>query len=66
MTTQAEFFQEHAVNGELTDAQTLKMLHLPEGDTSATLESGKPDAAASEEATTDEVQGKQDEKKEAT
>ena len=66
MTTQAEFFQEHAVNGELTDAQTLKMLHLPEGDTSATLESGKPDAAASEEATTDEVQGKQDDKKEAT
>ena len=66
MTTQAEFFQEHAVNGELTDAQTLKMLHLPEGDTSATLESGKPDAAASDEATTDEVQGKQDEKREAT
>lgn len=66
MTTQAEYFQEHAVNGELTDAQTLKMLHLPEGDTSATLESGKPDAAASEEATTDEVQGKQDDKKEAT
>ena len=64
MTTQAEYFQEHAVNGELTDAQTLKMLHLPEGDTSATLESGKPDAAASDEATTDEVQGKQDEKKE--
>ena len=66
MTTQAEFFQEHAVNGELTDAQTLKMLHLPEGDTSATLESGKPDAAASDEATTDNVQGKQDDKKEAT
>lgn len=64
MTTQAEYFQEHAVNGELTDAQTLKMLHLPEGDTSATLESGKPDAAASEEATNDEVQGKQDEKNE--
>ena len=66
MTTQAEFFQEHAVNGELTDAQTLKMLHLPEGDTSATLESGKPDAAASDEANTDNVQGKQDDKKEAT
>jgi len=46
MTTQSEFFLEHAVNGELTDAQMLQMINLPEGDTSAMLESGTPDAAA--------------------
>lgn len=46
MTTQSEFFLEHAVNGELTDAQMLQMMNLPEGDTSAMLESGTPDAAA--------------------
>ena len=46
MTTQAEFFQEHAVNGELTDAQMLQMMNLPAGDTSALLDGGMPDAAA--------------------
>lgn len=64
MTTQSEFFLEHAVNGELTDAQMLQMMNLPEGDTSVLLESGKPDAAATDEAKPDEVQGKaEDEKK---
>lgn len=44
MTTQAEFFQAHAVDGKLTDAQMVQLLELPEGDTSTTLEtSGEPD-----------------------
>lgn len=55
MTTQSEFFQEHAVNGELTDAQMLQMMSLPEGDTSALLEGGTPDATA--QATPDGKQG---------
>lgn len=46
MTTQAEFFQAHAVDGQLTDAQMLQLLELPEGDTSAMLDGGKPDTAA--------------------
>lgn len=57
MTTQSEFFQEHAVNGELTDAQMLQMMNLPEGDTSALLESGMPAATESAEATPDGEQG---------
>lgn len=57
MTTQAEFFQEHAVNGDLTDAQMLQMMNLPEGDTSALLDGGKPDAAAKAEVKADEVPG---------
>lgn len=48
MTTQAEFFQAHAVDGNLTDAQMLQMMNLPAGDTSALLEGGMPDAAAPE------------------
>lgn len=59
MTTQSEFFQEHAVNGELTDAQMLQMMNLPEGDTSALLEGGTPDAAA--QAKPDDVQGTKNE-----
>ena len=46
MTTQAEFFQTHAVDGNLTDAQMLQMMSLPPGDTSALLDGGMPDAAA--------------------
>lgn len=57
MTTQSEFFQEHAVNGELTDAQMVQMMSLPEGDTSALLEGGTPDATESAEATPDGKQG---------
>ena len=57
MTTQSEFFQEHAVNGELTDAQMLQMMNLPEGDTSVLLEGGMPDATESAEATPDGEQG---------
>ena len=57
MTTQSEFFQEHAVNGELTDAQMLQMMNLPEGDTSALLESGMPAATESAKATPDGEQG---------
>jgi len=57
MTTQSEFFLEHAVNGELTDAQMVQMMSLPEGDTSVLLEGGMPDATESAEATPDGEQG---------
>lgn len=57
-TTQAEFIQEHAVDGRLTDEQMAQLLELPEGDTSAlTLESGKPDAATANTGTS--VEGEQ-------
>ena len=47
-TTQAEYFQEHAASGDLTDAQMAELLSLPEGDTTTLMvESGKPDPAAS-------------------
>lgn len=46
MTTQAEFFQTHAVDGKLTDAQMLQLLELPEGETSTLLEGGEPSTAA--------------------
>ena len=61
-TTQSEFFQAHAVNGELTDAQMLQMMNLPEGDTSALLDSGTPDAAAPEQVKPDSGQGPTNEK----
>lgn len=57
MTTQSEFFLEHAVNGELTDAQMVQMMSLPEGDTSVLLEGGMPDATESAKATPDGEQG---------
>lgn len=45
-TTQAEYFQEHAASGDLTDAQMAELLSLPEGDTTTLMvESGKPDPA---------------------
>ena len=45
-TTQAEYFQEHAASGDLTDAQMTELLSLPEGDTTTLMvESGKPDPA---------------------
>ena len=62
MTTQSEFFQEHAVNGELTDAQMLQMMNLPEGDTSALLDGGMPDAAATAPGNPDGAQGQPNEK----
>lgn len=58
MTTQAEFFQTHAVDGKLTDAQMLQLLELPEGDTSTTLEGGEPGTAAEVTAKPDGEQGK--------
>lgn len=42
MTTQSEFFLAHQVDGQLTDEQMAEMLNLPEGDTGATPEIGKP------------------------
>lgn len=49
MQTQAEYFEQHAVNGELTDGQMAVLVTLPEGDMSPATEaddkSGKPDAA---------------------
>lgn len=62
-TTQSEFFLANAVNGELTDAQMLQMMNLPEGDTSALLESGLPEAAAKADTNADGTQAKTDEVK---
>lgn len=45
-TTQAEYFQAHAVDGDLTDAQMAELLALPEGDTASLFaDSGTPDPA---------------------
>lgn len=45
-TTQAEYFQAHAVDGDLTDAQMAELLALPEGDTASLFaEGGTPDPA---------------------
>ena len=62
-TTQSEFFLANAVNGELTDAQMLQMMNLPEGDTSALLEGGLPEAAAKADTNADSTQAKTDEVK---
>lgn len=43
---QQEYFLAHQVDGQLTEAQMAELLDLPEGDTSTTLDSGKPDAAS--------------------
>lgn len=60
MTTQAEFFETHAVDGQLTDAQMMELLQLPEGDMPtppvAEANSGTPDAASTEQATPDTAQ----------
>ena len=45
MTTQTEFYLANQVDGSLTDAQTMQMLTLPEGD-STSVQSGQPDPAA--------------------
>lgn len=44
--TQSEFFQTHAVDGQLTDEQMAQMLNLPEGDTGFAPESGEPGTAS--------------------
>lgn len=62
-TTQSEFFLANAVNGELTDAQMLQMMNLPEGDTSALLEGGLPEATAKADTNADSTQAKPDEVK---
>ncbi len=62
-TTQSEFFLANAVNGELTDAQMLQMMNLPEGDTGALLEGGLPEAAAKADTNADGTQAKTDEVK---
>lgn len=60
MTTQAEYFAEHAVDGQLTPEQMVELLALPEGDTEVQdPESGKPEAAAQEETTGQEGEGAQ-------
>lgn len=43
MTTQAEFYEANAVDGNLSDAQMMQMLNLPEGD-SAQAQVSVPDA----------------------
>ncbi len=53
MQTQAEYFQAHAVDGDLTPAQMMELLQLPEGDMPSTPvvddKSGEPDAASTEQ-----------------
>lgn len=53
--TQSEYFQTHAVDGQLTDAQMVELLSLPEGDTGFTPDSGEPDAASAEADKTTQV-----------
>jgi len=48
MKTQEAFYLEHQVDGELTDAQTMQMLTLPEGDSTTPVQSDVPDTAAAE------------------
>lgn len=45
MKTQTEFYLANQVDGTLTDAQTMQMLTLPEGD-STSVQSGEPEPAA--------------------
>jgi hypothetical protein len=55
MTTQAEYFQAHAIDGELTDAQMMELTQLPEGDMPSTpavqSNSNVPAVASTEPAT---------------
>lgn len=55
--TQEQFFLANAVDGELTDAQTMQMMNLPEGDTPAPSgdSSDQPAAAVQTEVDTDDV-----------
>ena len=64
-TTQTEYFQAHAVDGVLTDAQMLELLELPEGDT-AKAESGVPDAASAQAADTGKQAGENEKNEDAT
>jgi hypothetical protein len=58
-TTQAEFFQAHAVDGVLTDAQMMQLLELPEGDMSQVFttddKSGVPDTTSNAAAAADDT-----------
>ena len=49
MQTQEEFFLANATDGVLTDAQTMQMMNLPEGDTAQAESSKAPDAAANQD-----------------
>jgi len=53
--TQSEYFQAHAVDGQLTDEQMAELLSLPEGDTGFEPEGGEPNAASDDSKTTDAV-----------
>jgi len=56
-TTQVEFFQNNAIDGALTPEQAARLMEMPEGDTSITLETdGQPEAITDQENT--EVAGK--------
>jgi hypothetical protein len=46
MTTQTEFYLANQVDGNLTDAQTMQMLDLPEGDSTPQVQDGVPDTEA--------------------
>ncbi len=61
MKTQEEFFQAHAVDGQLSDEHMAQMLNLPQGDSGAMPQSSEPAAAASANTASDgEPQAKKD------
>lgn len=55
MTTQAEFFEANAVDGQLTPAQMMEMLNLPEGESDPVSQGDSPvtESSASEEKAAD-------------
>lgn len=52
---QAEFFEAHQVDGNITDAQAMQMLALPEGDSAITAQSSEAPDAAQDDSTTGKV-----------
>jgi len=56
-TTQVEFFQNNAIDGALTPEQAARLMEMPEGDTSITLETDGQPEAITDQANT-EVAGK--------
>lgn len=53
---QNEFFEANQVDGNLSEAQMMQMLNLPEGDSTPVVQSSEPDAAATPEPVTDVVE----------
>lgn len=53
---QNEFFEANQVDGNLSEAQMMQMLNLPEGDSTPVVQSSEPDAAATPDPKTDVVE----------